>query len=113
MRALNDKVRVVVFAMTILMLSACGGNGGSSNGGSTTPTGGINLQIVSFGDSLSDVGTYAPIASTVVRSSAPAAEADADAQTHRVPGNARSGAAHPATRSGLPLGRPPSPRPGP
>jgi phospholipase/lecithinase/hemolysin len=65
MRALNDKVRVVVFAMTILMLSACGGNGGSSNGGSTTPTGGINLQIVSFGDSLSDVGTYAPIASTV------------------------------------------------
>jgi phospholipase/lecithinase/hemolysin len=65
MRALNDKVRVVVFAMTILMLSACGGNGGSSNGSSTTPTGGINLQIVSFGDSLSDVGTYAPIASTV------------------------------------------------
>jgi phospholipase/lecithinase/hemolysin len=29
------------------------------------PAGGINLQIVSFGDSLSDVGTYAPIASAV------------------------------------------------
>ena len=27
--------------------------------------GGINLQIVSFGDSLSDVGTYAPLASAV------------------------------------------------
>ena len=29
------------------------------------PAGGINLQVVSFGDSLSDVGTYAPIASAV------------------------------------------------
>jgi phospholipase/lecithinase/hemolysin len=65
MRAINDKIRAVVFAMTISMLAACGGNGGSSNGGAATPAGGINLQIVSFGDSLSDVGTYAPIASAV------------------------------------------------
>ncbi len=42
------------------------GGGSSSNGSSTaTPAGGINLQVVSFGDSLSDVGTYAPIASAV------------------------------------------------
>jgi len=65
MRAITDKIRAVVFAMTISMLAACGGNGGSSNGGAATPAGGINLQIVSFGDSLSDVGTYAPIASAV------------------------------------------------
>ncbi|CAD6558840.1 Phosphatidylcholine-sterol acyltransferase [Paraburkholderia kirstenboschensis] len=66
MRGINDKVRAAVFAVAISLLSACGGNGGSSgNGSAATPAGGINLQIVSFGDSLSDVGTYAPIASAV------------------------------------------------
>lgn len=66
MREINDKARAVVFAMTISLLSACGGNGSSSsNGSAATPAGGINLQIVSFGDSLSDVGTYAPIAGAV------------------------------------------------
>ncbi|MFM0195787.1 SGNH/GDSL hydrolase family protein [Paraburkholderia strydomiana] len=66
MRGINDKVRAAIFAVAISLLSACGGNGDSSNNGSAaTPAGGINLQIVSFGDSLSDVGTYAPIASAV------------------------------------------------
>jgi phospholipase/lecithinase/hemolysin len=66
MRGINDTARAVVFSMTISLLSACGGHGsGSSNGSATPPAGGINLQIVSFGDSLSDVGTYAPIASAV------------------------------------------------
>ncbi|HEY1999381.1 SGNH/GDSL hydrolase family protein [Paraburkholderia sp.] len=66
MRGTNDTVRAVVFAMAIALLSACGGHSGSSNNGSTSPpAGGINLQIVSFGDSLSDVGTYAPLASAV------------------------------------------------
>jgi phospholipase/lecithinase/hemolysin len=71
MRALNDTVRAAIFAVAISLLSACGGGhgGGSSSSGSATtpatPAGGINLQVVSFGDSLSDVGTYAPIASTV------------------------------------------------
>ncbi|WNC92768.1 SGNH/GDSL hydrolase family protein [Paraburkholderia sp. FT54] len=54
--------------MAISLLPACGGHGngnGSSSGSTATPAGGINLQIVSFGDSLSDVGTYAPIASVV------------------------------------------------
>jgi phospholipase/lecithinase/hemolysin len=68
MREIHNKVRTAIFAATIL-LSACGGSGGgsgSSSGSSTSPpAGGINLQVVSFGDSLSDVGTYAPIASTV------------------------------------------------
>ncbi|MGY6254691.1 SGNH/GDSL hydrolase family protein [Paraburkholderia caledonica] len=66
MRGINDKVRAAIFAVAISLLSACGGNGdSSSNGSAATPAGGINLQIVSFGDSLSDVGTYAPIASAV------------------------------------------------
>jgi phospholipase/lecithinase/hemolysin len=65
MRGTNDKVCAVVFAMTTSLLSACGGGGGSSNGNAAPPAGGINLQVVSFGDSLSDVGTYAPLASAV------------------------------------------------
>lgn len=66
MRTLHDTVRAAIFSMAIALLAACGGSGGGSgSGGSATPAGGINLQIVSFGDSLSDVGTYAPIASAV------------------------------------------------
>jgi len=70
MRALNGKVRVAIFSIAISLLAACGGHGGSSgsdSAGSTpaAPPGGVSLQIVSFGDSLSDVGTYAPIASAV------------------------------------------------
>lgn len=67
MRGIIDKVRPAILTALISMLTACGGNGGgSSNGsGAATPAGGIQLQIVSFGDSLSDVGTYAPIASAV------------------------------------------------
>jgi phospholipase/lecithinase/hemolysin len=40
-------------------MAACGGGGDSNN---NTPPGGVSLQVVSFGDSLSDVGTYSPIA---------------------------------------------------
>jgi phospholipase/lecithinase/hemolysin len=67
MQQRNGKVRAAIFAMTIALLSACGGNGSNSGSSSSTgaPAGGINLQVVSFGDSLSDVGTYAPIASVV------------------------------------------------
>jgi phospholipase/lecithinase/hemolysin len=66
MRGINDNVRAAIFAVAISLLSACGGHGGDSgNSTPATPAGGISLQIVSFGDSLSDVGTYAPIASVV------------------------------------------------
>lgn len=70
MRALNDTVRAAIFSVAISLLSACGGNGDNSGNGSSgtsaaTPPGGVKLQIVSFGDSLSDVGTYAPLASAV------------------------------------------------
>lgn len=67
MRGISHKVRPAIFAAVISLLAACGGHGGSSSSGSTTatPAGGIQLQVVSFGDSLSDVGTYAPLASAV------------------------------------------------
>lgn len=65
MRVISDRVRAVFFAMAASLLSACGGGGGSGNSNTATPAGGVNLQVVSFGDSLSDVGTYAPIASAV------------------------------------------------
>jgi phospholipase/lecithinase/hemolysin len=70
MRALNYTVRAAIFSAAFALLAACGGGsgGGSSSSGSpgtATPAGGINLQVVSFGDSLSDVGTYAPIAGAV------------------------------------------------
>ena len=69
MQGSKDTVRAVILAMMMSLLTACGGGGGggsSSNGSSAaTPPGGVNLQVVSFGDSLSDVGTYAPLASAV------------------------------------------------
>jgi phospholipase/lecithinase/hemolysin len=68
MRGINDQVRAAIFAVAISLLTACGGGGsgsGSNNGTPATPPGGVKLQVVSFGDSLSDVGTYAPIASAV------------------------------------------------
>ncbi|ANB76838.1 SGNH/GDSL hydrolase family protein [Paraburkholderia phytofirmans] len=70
MRAIHDTVhtvRIAILAGMISLLTACGGHGGSSSSGSGTVTspGGVNLQVVSFGDSLSDVGTFAPIASAV------------------------------------------------
>jgi len=64
MKRSNDKVRAAILAVVISLLTACGGGGGGSSG-TTSPSGGIHLQIVSFGDSLSDVGTFAPIASAV------------------------------------------------
>ncbi|MGB8415254.1 SGNH/GDSL hydrolase family protein [Paraburkholderia sp.] len=67
MQGSNNNVRAAIFAMLVSLLTACGGGGGGSSSGSgaTPPAGGVNLQVVSFGDSLSDVGTYAPIASAV------------------------------------------------
>ncbi|WP_341314015.1 SGNH/GDSL hydrolase family protein [Paraburkholderia sp. IMGN_8] len=67
MQGINDKVGAAILAVVIALLTACGGHGGGSSNGSNsaTPAGGIHLQVVSFGDSLSDVGTYAPIGSVL------------------------------------------------
>ena len=63
MPGITEKVCVAISAVFIALLAACSGGGGSNAAGN--PAGGIRLQTVSFGDSLSDVGTFAPIASAV------------------------------------------------
>lgn len=69
MQGSHHKVRGAMLATVLSLLAACGGGGGGGGGGGSNgaaaPAGGIHLQIVSFGDSLSDVGTYAPLASAV------------------------------------------------
>ncbi|GAB2875451.1 SGNH/GDSL hydrolase family protein [Paraburkholderia jirisanensis] len=65
-------IRLAQVAIAIgasVALVACGGSDHSStqtdanNPPAALPPGGVKLQVVSFGDSLSDVGTYAPVAS--------------------------------------------------
>jgi phospholipase/lecithinase/hemolysin len=56
--ALVRYARIATASAAFALLAACGG-GSDDN---PTPAGGVKLQIVSFGDSLSDVGTYAPVA---------------------------------------------------
>jgi phospholipase/lecithinase/hemolysin len=51
--------RIATASAAFAFIAACGGGGDDNN---STPPGGVKLQIVSFGDSLSDVGTYAPVA---------------------------------------------------
>ena len=53
-------VQTATACAAFALLAACGG--GSDNNNNNTPAGGLKLQVVSFGDSLSDVGTYAPVA---------------------------------------------------
>src|SRR5215469_5105587 len=67
MQGTNKGVRFAISAALCALFAACGGGGGSSSSGSSAspPPGGVNLQTVSFGDSLSDVGTFAPIAGAV------------------------------------------------
>jgi phospholipase/lecithinase/hemolysin len=48
---------------TAVLMSGCGGGGDDDVANAVAlPPGGVKLQVVSFGDSLSDVGTYGPIA---------------------------------------------------
>src|ERR1700692_1185008 len=55
LRTFQTATAIAAFAM----LAACGGGSDNNN---NTPAGGGKLQGGSFGDSLSDVGTYAPVA---------------------------------------------------
>jgi phospholipase/lecithinase/hemolysin len=66
--SITPNARRAISALLIALLTACGGGSDSNDSGgssSATPAGGVKLQVVAFGDSLSDVGTYAPIAGTV------------------------------------------------
>ncbi|MEX3895514.1 SGNH/GDSL hydrolase family protein [Paraburkholderia sp. BR10954] len=50
--------QIAVASAAFAALAACGGGGDNNSSSSNTPPGGVSLQVVSFGDSLSDVGTY-------------------------------------------------------
>ncbi|TCK44618.1 phospholipase/lecithinase/hemolysin [Paraburkholderia sp. BL8N3] len=52
--------RFATASAALALLAACGGGGDDNN--NSAPPGGIKLQVVSFGDSLSDAGTYSPVA---------------------------------------------------
>jgi phospholipase/lecithinase/hemolysin len=60
-RGLVRLTQVAVASAAFAMIAACGGSSNNSSSSSATPAGGVNLQVVSFGDSLSDVGTYSPV----------------------------------------------------
>ncbi|WP_042303182.1 SGNH/GDSL hydrolase family protein [Paraburkholderia kururiensis] len=64
MQRMNARVCAAIVVAMSLLTAACGGggNGSGSSAGTAGPAGGVHLQVVSFGDSLSDVGTYAPLA---------------------------------------------------
>ena len=61
---LRAAATIVALAATGL-LAACVTDDDDDNLPPANTPGGVQLQIVSFGDSLSDVGTYAPFASTL------------------------------------------------
>jgi phospholipase/lecithinase/hemolysin len=69
MKTLIRNTRFAGASLLLALLAACGGGGGGggnsggNSGGDTPPV--VKYQVVSFGDSLSDVGTYGPIASAV------------------------------------------------
>lgn len=52
-----------IAAAACALVAACGGGGSSSttSSASATPPGGVTMQVVSFGTSLSDAGTYSPV----------------------------------------------------
>jgi phospholipase/lecithinase/hemolysin len=54
--------QVAIAGAALALLAACGGgDDNNSSSASNTPPSGVNMQIVSFGDSLSDAGTYSQI----------------------------------------------------
>lgn len=60
-RTLLRTTQIAIASGAFVLLAACGGGGGSNNVAGSTPPSGVNMQVVSFGTSLSDAGTYEPI----------------------------------------------------
>lgn len=58
-RTLVRATQIAVASAAFALLAACGGGSSSSNSSaSTPPPSGVNMQVVVFGTSLSDAGTY-------------------------------------------------------
>ena len=53
--------QLAIAGAALALLAACGGGGDDNNNASNTPPSGVKMQVVSFGDSLSDAGTYSQI----------------------------------------------------
>ncbi|WP_175660350.1 SGNH/GDSL hydrolase family protein [Burkholderia ambifaria] len=60
-RRMLRTAQVAIAGAALALLAACGGGDDNNNSASTTPPSGVKMQIVSFGDSLSDAGTYSQI----------------------------------------------------
>ncbi|MFD1555252.1 SGNH/GDSL hydrolase family protein [Paraburkholderia silviterrae] len=57
-RTLVRATQIALASAAFALLAACGGGSGSSSSASTPPPSGVNLQVVAFGTSLTDAGTY-------------------------------------------------------
>lgn len=57
-RTLLRATQIAVASAAFALLAACGGSSGGNNNASTPPPSGVNLQVVAFGTSLTDAGTY-------------------------------------------------------
>jgi len=53
--------QVAIAGAALALLAACGGGDDNNSSASNTPPSGVKMQVVSFGDSLSDAGTYSQI----------------------------------------------------
>ncbi|MEM5327496.1 acylhydrolase [Paraburkholderia sp. JHI2823] len=57
-RTLLRATQIAVASAAFALLAACGGGSGGNNNASTPPPSGVSLQVVAFGTSLTDAGTY-------------------------------------------------------
>ncbi|WP_028217823.1 SGNH/GDSL hydrolase family protein [Paraburkholderia oxyphila] len=57
-RTLVRATQIALASAAFALLAACGGGSSSSSSASTPPPSGVNLQVVAFGTSLTDAGTY-------------------------------------------------------
>lgn len=61
---LKRATQIAIASAAFALLAACGGgdnNSSSSSNASSTPPAGVNMQVVAFGTSLTDAGTYSQI----------------------------------------------------
>ncbi|MEX3945106.1 acylhydrolase [Paraburkholderia sp. BR10937] len=57
-RTLLRATQIAAASAAFALLAACGGGSSGNNNASTPPPSGVNMQVVAFGTSLTDAGTY-------------------------------------------------------